>query len=132
MSKTNELRKAVIDRFTPEWKSAHGVKGVSYEIIPDDVMYPHIVFSFDNVNQTDLSRDDVRMIIDVWDKSKAAANVENIADAVEVLFDAVNDPQTEVLPTYYIESRRTVLDEDKTIRHKQITITIQNYERVVE
>ena len=132
MSKTNELRKAIMNRFTPGWKSALGVKGVSYEIIPDDVMYPHIVFSFDNVNQTDLSRDDIRMVIDLWDKSKSAANVENLADEVEKIFDGVNDPQENILPTYYIESRRTVLDEDKTIRHKQIVVIIQNYERVNE
>lgn len=118
-----------MNRFTPEWKSANGIKGISYEIIPDDVLYPHIVFSFDRVNQSDLFRDDVRLIIDIWDKSKAAANVENIADEVEELFNGLNNPQDNILPTFYIESRRTVLDEDKTIRHKQIEIIVQNYER---
>lgn len=129
MSKTNDLRKTVMNLLGSTWQTSNGVKGVSYEVIPTDAIFPHIVFSFDNVIQTDLSRDDVRMIIDVWDKNKSAFDVENIADEVEKVFDGINSPQTTVLPTFYIESRRTVLDEDKTIRHKQLNIIIQNYER---
>lgn len=129
MGRTNELRKLVrtilgessfIDR--------HGIKEIYHEIASDDKMYPHIVFSFDDINTGDLYRHDLSLIIDIYDKSDSAYLVESIADDIEDMFNAENLPQDTILPTFYLEARRPVADEDKKIRHRQIEVIVQNYE----
>ena len=126
--RTNELRKLVrllLGRF----KDEHGIKEIYYELARDDKMYPHIVFSFDNINTGDLYRHDLSLVIDIYDKSDSAYLVEQIADDVEDMFNALNLPQDTILPTFYLEARRSVLDEDKKIRHRQIDVIVQNYEQ---
>lgn len=125
--RTNELRKLVrllLGRF----KDEHGIKEIYYELARDDKMYPHIVFSFDNINTGDLYRHDLSLVIDIYDKSDSAYLVEQIADDVEDMFNALNLPQDTILPTFFLEARRSVLDEDKKIRHRQIDVIVQNYE----
>ena len=50
-------------------------------------------------------------------------------DSVEKLFNNLNDPQTKLLPTFFVERITNVVDADKSIRHKSVEITVQNYER---
>lgn len=111
-----------------EFSAEHGIKEVYYEIASDDKMYPHIVFSFDTINTGDLYRHDLSLIIDIYDKADSAYLIEQIADDVEDMFNAENLPQDTVLPTFYLEARRQVPDEDKRIKHRQIEVTVQNYE----
>lgn len=129
MNRTNELRKLVKSmlsekKFTEENK----IKDVYYENADDEAMFPHIVFDFDTVNLGDLHRKDKSLVIDIYDKSDSAFLVEKIADEIEDMFNAKNLPQENILPTFFLEDRRTVLDEDKKIRHRQIEIIVQNYE----
>ena len=129
MSRTNELRN-LVKSMLGEWElnAEHGIKEVYYEIASDDKMYPHIVFSFDTINTGDLYRHDLSLIIDIYDKADSAYLIEQIADDVEDMFNAENLPQDTVLPTFYLEARRQVPDEDKRIKHRQIEVTVQNYE----
>lgn len=128
MGKTNELRKLIKAHLTnQEFVQKHGIKGVYFENADKDKMYPHIVFSFGNINTGDIHRKDYALTVDVFDKSPSAFLVEEITDDIEDMFNALNDPQEKILPTFYLEGRRTVIDEDKTIRHRQIDIIIQNY-----
>ena len=130
MSKTNEIRKLVTSKLTnEEFVKRYGIKSVSYENADDDKVFPHIVFTLENINLGDLSRRDNILMIDVWDKSDSANLAEDIADEIEEMFWAQNMPQDLILPTFFLENRRTVKDEDKKIRHKQLEISIQNYER---
>lgn len=130
MSKTNEIRKLITSKLTnEEFVKRYGIKSVSYENADDDKMFPHIVFTLENINLGDLSRRDNILMIDVWDKSDSANLAEDIADEIEEMFWAQNMPQDLILPTFFLENRRTVKDEDKKIRHKQLEISIQNYER---
>lgn len=125
--RTNELRK-LVRWLIGQLKDEHGIKEFYYELARDDKMYPHIVFSFDNINTGDLYRHDLSLVIDIYDKSDSAYLVEQIADDVEDMFNAINLPQDTILPTFYLEARRSVPDEDKKIRHRQIEVTVQNYE----
>jgi len=129
--RTNSLRK-LVKKMLGETTTEHGIKGVYYEFANDGEMYPHIVFGFDNINTGDLCRHDLSLIIDIYDKSDSAYVVERIADDVEDMFNAVNLPQDTILPTFYLEARRPVPDEDKKIRHRQIEVIVQNYELLKE
>lgn len=129
MNRTNELKKLVNSmlsekKFTEENK----IKDVFYENADDDAMFPHLVFVFDTVNLGDLHRKDKSIVIDIYDKSDSTFLVEKIADDIEDMFNAKNLPQENILPTFFLENRRKVTDEDKKIRHRQIEIIVQNYE----
>lgn len=125
--RTNNLRK-LVRSMLGEVTDKHGIKEIYYELANDDKMYPHIIFSFDNINTGDLYRHDLSLVIDIYDKADSAYLVEQIADDVEDMFNAINLPQETILPTFYLEARRSVPDEDKKIRHRQIEVIIQNYE----
>lgn len=127
MSKTNELRALIVR----ELNTIGGLKEVSFQIANDTTMYPHIVFDFDNMTMTqdNLARQNYKLIIDVWDRGTSAALVNDIADNVEGILHNENLPQANILPTFFLESRRNLRDEDKLIRHIQLTFSIQNYER---
>lgn len=123
MSKTNDLRTLVKQMISPVCASTY------YEVASKDALYPHIVFSFPDINIGDLHRDDISLYLDIWDKSHNADVVEELADKVERVFDNQNMPQDTILPTFYVTNRTPVPDEDKQIRHRLIIVEIQNYER---
>lgn len=130
MGKTNVLRKLIKSMLSTEaFKEKHGIKEIYFGNADDQKMYPHIVFSFDQINNDDLHRDDISLVIDIYDKSTEAVLVEDIADDIEVMFDAENLPQDEILPTFYLDARRPVVEEDKEIQHRQIEVIVQNYEK---
>lgn len=128
MSKTNELRKLVNSMLSEKnFTEKNNIKDIFYENADDDAMFPHLVFVFDTVNLGDLHRKDKSLVIDIYDKSDSAFLVEKIADDIEDMFNAKNIPQENILPTFFLENRRTIPDEDKKIRHRQIEVLVQNY-----
>lgn len=102
---------------------------VFFEQATDDALYPHIVFSFRTIELGDLSRKDYILEVDVWDKGTNSTNADELADKVEDLLQAQNLPQTNILPTFYLMDRKSVLDPDKDIKHRLIRFQIQNYVR---
>lgn len=102
---------------------------VFFEQATDNALYPHIVFSFRTIELGDLSRKDYILEVDVWDKGTNSTNVDELADKVEDLLQAQNLPQTNILPTFYLMDRKSVLDPDKDIKHRLIRFQIQNYVR---
>ena len=121
--RTNDLRKLV------QTKLKTLTTNVYYEVASNDAMYPHAVFSFDQIDLGDLSRQDYILNVDVWDKGNSMVNILNLCDSIENLLQAQNLPQENVLPTFYLVSRKTIPDADKSIRHQLIRFQIQNYER---
>lgn len=123
MSKTNDLRKLIKSILVT-------IKAESYyDVAPDGAGYPHIVYTMRNVNLGDLSRDDLLIDIDVWDRSTDAKRVEEICDQIDSAFRTQNLPQEHILPTFFVGNRKTIIDEDKKIRHRTLIIEVQNYER---
>lgn len=102
---------------------------VYYEVADEDALYPHVVFSFQQINLGDLSRQDYELDVDVWDKGEETETVENLCDSIEHLLHGANIPQKNILPTFYLIDRRILFDEDKEIRHRVVRFQIQNYER---
>lgn len=102
---------------------------VYYEVADEDALYPHVVFSFQQINLGDLSRQDYELDVNVWDKGEETETVENLCDSIEHLLHGANLPQKNILPTFYLIDRRILFDEDKEIRHRVVRFQIQNYER---
>ena len=99
-----------------------------YYIQADDAaMFPHLVFNLARSSSYDLARDDVTLDVEVFTKDEKEA--QDLADAIEAMFRDLNDPQDDFLPTFYTERIQNVIESDKSIRHKSVEITIQNYER---
>ena len=122
VKRTNQLKKLI------QTKVKTLTTDVYFEVAKDNALYPHIVFDFSQVNLGDLSREDFRLDVHVWDKGTSTTAIDDLCDSVEDLFDALNDPQTDILPTFYKELRTTIEDEDKKIRHRVIRFQVQNYE----
>lgn len=123
--RTNSLKKLIQQRL----KTVGSLRGVYYKRADEDAMYPHAVFSLVYINSGDVSRSDYELEIDLWDKSGRSYDIEEIADEIEDLLGAENLPQDDILPTFYKENRKTVEDDDKKIDHRQLTFTVQLYER---
>ena len=100
---------------------------VYYYLVDEGAMYPHIVFNLARQTKLDFARDDVTLDVEVYSKDEEEA--QNLADAVETMFNNLNDPQNTLLPTFFVESIKQVPESDKSIRHKTVEITVQNYER---
>ena len=101
---------------------------VFYLLADEANMYPHIVFNLSRSAKYDFARDDITLDVDIYTKNDEV-KAQDLADAVETMFNNLNDPQTYLLPTFFVERITSVQDADKSIRHKSVEITIQNYER---
>jgi hypothetical protein len=121
MSRTNDLKKLI------QTKLKTLTTNVYFEQATDNAMYPHIVFSFREINLDDLSRQDYTLNVDVWDKGTNTTAIDTLADSVEDLLHTQNLPQTNVLPTFYKIDRKSIEDPDKSIKHRLVRFQIQNY-----
>lgn len=120
MSKTNSLRKII-------QSNIDSVVSCYYRMADPGALYPHAVYDFENIDLGDISRDDLILIVDLWDKGNDTSRLEDMADQIEEKFNAANLPNEEVLPTFYRISRKPIDDEDKTIMRRQLKFQIQNY-----
>lgn len=118
--RTNELRKLIREMLLPICND------VFYRLADENTLYPHIVFEFHKLDLGDLYRQDYLLYIDVWDKD--VMHIEDMCDQIERIFNNNNKPQDTILPTFFIESREDIADEDKTIQHRLIKVECQNYE----
>lgn len=120
MSKTNSLRKIIQSKI-------NSVVSCYYRTADPGALFPHAVYDFENIDLGDLNRDDLILIVDLWDKGSDTSGLEEMADKIEEMFNAANLPNEEVLPTFYRISRKPIDDEDKTIMRRQLKFQIQNY-----
>lgn len=120
MNKTNSLRKIIQSKINPIIKSY-------YRAADPKADFPRAVYDFENIDLGDLSRDDLILIVDLWDKGNDTSKIEDIADQIEEMFNAANLPDENVLPTFYRISRKPIDDEDKTLMRRQLKFQIQNY-----
>jgi len=124
LSKTGELRKLI------KTKLDTIMDGKTYYVSASaKATFPYAVFSFQSVDLGDLSRDDIELCVDVLNKATSERSIEDICDDIEALFNGANFPTAAILPTIWRQSRYPVQEDDKAIRHIQMTYYIQNYER---
>ena len=122
-TRTNELKKLI------QTKLKTLTTNVYFEEATDNALYPHIVFSFRELNLLDISRQDYVLDVDIWTKGKNSISIDELADKVEDLLHCQNLPQTNTLPTFYKVDRKSILDVDKDIKHRLVRFQIQNYVR---
>lgn len=107
---------------------------IFYRIAPDDATVPYATFDLSRVS-LDLTRDTIDLCIDVFDIANNPKAVDDIADAIEDLFNpekiGLNVPEETVLPTFFPMNRYPVGESDKTIQHEQLHFEIQSYDRTV-
>ena len=120
-TRTNDLKKLI----TQKLKTL--TNNVFYEQATDNALFPHLVFSFRTIDLGDLSRQDYILEVDVWDKGTSTVQVDELSDQVEDLLHTENLPQENILPTFYTIDRKSILDSDKSIKHRLIRFQIQNY-----
>lgn len=123
MSKTIELRKVI------KTELLKICDRVYHQEADSKAQFPYVVYELSSGIKTSL-RDDISLVIDVWDKGASSTNVETIADNIEKL-DFTNLPNGKVYPTIYFELRNSLRDEDKSIKRRQLRFTIKNYEGVI-
>ena len=99
-----------------------------YQTADPEEAYRYAVYDFESVDLGDIHRDDLILIIDLWDKGTDTSWIESTADHIGKMFNAANLPNEHVLPTFYRISRRNVPDEDKSLLHRQLKFQIQNYD----
>lgn len=119
--KTNEIRKTIQERIDP-------IVSCYYRTADPDALFPHAVYDFESIDLGDLFRDDLILIVDLWDFGTDTTRIEEFADQIESMFNAVNLPGEKILPTFYRISRKPIDDEEKTIMRRQLKFQIQNYE----
>lgn len=128
VSKTVELRK-VITTLLKQVK--HINNQVYFENASSTAAYPYIVYNINSIDLNSYPRNDVVLTVDVWDNNSNTSIIEDVADDVEAKLNMVNYPTATVLPTFYLNIRNSIIDEDKTIKRRQLKFIIQNYERSV-
>ena len=121
MSKTIELRKLIVKLLKEVNKS------VFYENASDKAKYPYIVYNLDNINTVNYPRNDIILTIDVWDRSNSTVTVETLTDNIEDVLNMLNKPSKNLFPTFYLEDRMSIDDEDPLIRRRQLKFKIESY-----
>ena len=66
------------------------------------------------------------MIIDIYTKDDEPRANELMDEIIEI-FSYLYDESNEVLASYFFKSAQPIIDEDKTINHKQIKYEIEPY-----
>lgn len=98
-----------------------------YDHAPDDAVFPYKVYSFESIDLNDLSRDDLVLIVDLWDRGESTGFVESIADQIENELNNVTVPKGGAYPTFFRISRKPLADENKQLQHRQLRFAVQNY-----
>lgn len=121
MSATTDLRKLIKLKMQT-------TQGESYHLAaPKDAIYPYKTFELSSVAFPDRLRDDLELTVDIWDRATDWKRVEEIADAIERLFNDANLPEPPLYPTFFRDNRYTLQDSDKTLQHIQLRFLVQLY-----
>lgn len=99
---------------------------VYHEQAPSDAKYPYILFEVSEGFKNGC-RDDLTLIIDIWDRNKSSMEIEDLTDTIDKLFDNANLPNEYVLPTFFREGRLKIEDQDKTLKRRQLRFSVQTY-----
>lgn len=121
---TKDLRKLIVSQLTPI------IPRVYYNRAPQATAFPYAVFSLSRFDLSDLSRDDIVLDIEIYDRSSDPLTIEDIADRIESHLNAANLPQETILPTIYRNARTMVREDDIQIQHLHIDFMIQEYDNL--
>lgn len=122
---TREVISRAID---PDNETA--IQRVYYRDAPDTQnYYPYVVFDFERDNTGDFYRDDVRLFVDIWDRSPNYKSVEQLGDKIDRALNDLNYPSGDILPTFFRENRFSMPDPDKSLKRHHMEFSAQVYEK---
>lgn len=98
---------------------------VYHENAPDNAVYPYIVFNIDDGFKS--HRDDLMLIIDIWDRNSSSIAIEDLTDSIDKLLDEANIFNEFVLTTFYRQNRMKVEDPDVKLKRRQLRFNAQTY-----
>lgn len=101
---------------------------IFYQTADDDTQGIYVVYSFENIDQTDVYRDITKLIIDIWGYRNNTIEVDDIADNIDERLNMANEPCESIYPTFYRYERRPLDDNNKDVYHVQCKYMIQSYE----
>lgn len=108
------------------------IQRVYYRDAPDtENAYPYIVYDFERDNTGDFYRDDVRIFVDIWDRSPNYKSVEQLGDRIDRALNDLNYPSGDILPTFFRENRFSMPDPDKSLKRHHMEFSVQVYEKNV-
>ncbi len=106
------------------------IQRVYYRDAPDtENAYPYIVYDFERDNTGDFYRDDVRIFVDIWDRSPNYKSVEQLGDRIDRALNDLNYPSGDILPTFFRENRFSMPDPDKSLKRHHMEFSAQVYEK---
>lgn len=103
---------------------------VYHEVAPDITEYPYIVFNVSDGFKS--HRDDLTLIIDIWDRNSSSFEIEDLTDTIDSLLDEANIYNEFVLTTFYRQTRMKVEDPDIKLKRRQLRFNIQTYFKEVQ
>lgn len=122
MSKTKALRKLIKEKMQT-------VPGETYhKNAPKDATYPYKTFTLSSVAFPNPDRDDLDLEVDLWDRAPDPKALEDIADAIEAIFNGKIYPEPPLYPAFFRENRYDLEDPDKTLQHIQLRFLVQLHE----
>lgn len=96
-----------------------------YERANKNILYPYAVFVFESANIMDLSKREIDVVIDVWDKSDDSSVVEDLADEiVNTINHKLLFPKEIPSLRIYGVKKRSLPDDDVTLKRRQIECSI--------
>lgn len=98
---------------------------VYHEVAPDNAEYPYIVFNVSDGFKS--HRDDLTLIIDIWDRNNSSMGIEDLTDSIDNLLDKANIHNEFVLTTFYRQTRMKVEDPDTKLKRRQLRFNAQTY-----
>ena len=100
------------------------IQRVYYRDAPDtENAYPYIVYDFERDNTGDFYRDDVRIFVDIWDRSPNYKSVEQLGDRIDRALNDLNYPSGDILPTTRSSYRQRMLPSIFFIRSSTVAFS---------
>lgn len=121
MGKTAELRRLIAEKLNTLEGDTY------YRKAKNDAEFPYKVFDISRFDFGYSTRDDLDLCVDIWDFGTDTKRIDDMADRIEIMFNAENIPQPTILPTFFRTNRYPVTDPDKDIQHLQMHFLIELY-----
>lgn len=96
-----------------------------YKRANKNIPYPYAVFEFESTDLIDVSKREIDVVIDVWDKSDDSSVIEILSDSI---VDAINHrllfPEDIPSLRIYGVRKKSLPDDDPSLNRRQIECSI--------
>lgn len=93
--------------------------------------FPYIVYRFGTSSNDDMYREDIPLIVNVWDNNPDTIPLDLLAESLDKKLKNIRHLDEYQQLTFVKEGRSPLTEPDLTIKGRQLRYTIRRYERVV-